>query len=90
MKFETTPSSKREPSHLSSSPPTSSFWPWLLVALALGAAVRIAAVALDDRWILGGDGVSYHFESIRLADGLGYTSAFGAVGEPTANHPLDG
>ena len=87
VKFETTSSSKPEPSHLSSSTAMSSFWPWLSVAVVLGAAVRITAVVLDDRWIMGGDGVSYHWESLRLADGLGYTSGLGDIGEPIAHHP---
>jgi 4-amino-4-deoxy-L-arabinose transferase-like glycosyltransferase len=56
-------------------------------AVALGAAIRLAYVAVDDRVFIGGDAFSYHFEALRLADGLGYTSSFGDVGAPIAHHP---
>ena len=63
------------------------FRPLLGATLALAATVRVVYVLVDDRVQPGGDGFSYHFEAIRLADGLGYTSAFGDVGQPIAHHP---
>lgn len=56
------------------------------IALAVGAAIRVAFVVTDERRI-GGDGFSYHYEALRLADGLGYTSSFFDVGAPIAHHP---
>lgn len=56
-------------------------------AVALGAAIRLAYVLTDDRWLIGGDAFTYHHEALRLADGLGYTSSFGDVGAPMAHHP---
>jgi len=55
--------------------------------VALAAAIRLAYVATDGRAWVGGDGLSYHFEALRLADGLGYTSGWGDVGAPIAHHP---
>jgi 4-amino-4-deoxy-L-arabinose transferase-like glycosyltransferase len=63
------------------------FRPLLGATVAIAAAVRVVYVLADDRALPAGDGFSYHFEAIRLADGLGYTSAFGDVGQPIAHHP---
>src|SRR5690606_26992720 len=63
------------------------FWPILAGIVAVGAAVRSAYIYTDDRLLIGGDGFDYHFSAIRLADGLGYTSAVGDVSAPTAHHP---
>jgi 4-amino-4-deoxy-L-arabinose transferase-like glycosyltransferase len=59
----------------------------LLLAILVGAFIRFGYVLADDRFLVGGDGFTYHLEALRLADGLGYTSAFGDVGAETANHP---
>jgi 4-amino-4-deoxy-L-arabinose transferase-like glycosyltransferase len=56
-------------------------------AVALGAAVRLTYVLTDERVVIGGDGFDYHASALRLADGHGYTSAFGDVGAPIAHHP---
>ncbi len=55
--------------------------------VALGAAVRLTYVLTDHRKLIGGDGYDYHLSALRLADGLGYTVAFGDLGAPTAHHP---
>ena len=61
---------------------------WMLGAVvALGAAVRLTYVLTDHRVQIGSDGYDYHYSALRLADGLGYTQAFGSVGAPTAHHP---
>ena len=61
---------------------------WLLGAVvALGAAVRLVYVLTDHRPLIGGDGYDYHLSALRLADGLGYTQAFGVQGSPIAHHP---
>src|SRR5215471_328626 len=59
----------------------------LFGAAALGAEVRLTYVLRDHRLLIGGDGYDYHFSALRLADGLGYTSAAGDVGAPYAHHP---
>jgi 4-amino-4-deoxy-L-arabinose transferase-like glycosyltransferase len=63
------------------------FLPVLGAIVALGAVVRFGYIYTDDRVIIGGDGFDYHFSAIRLADGLGYTSAVGDVSAPIAHHP---
>ncbi len=55
--------------------------------VGIAAAVRLRYVYTDRRWWVGGDGFDYHFSALRLADGLGYTSAFGDIGAQTAHHP---
>lgn len=57
-------------------------------AVVLAAAVRLFYVLRDARWIIGGDGFDYHLSSLRLADGLGYTSPWAQeLGRPYAQHP---
>ncbi|MCB1705010.1 MAG: glycosyltransferase family 39 protein [Halioglobus sp.] len=56
----------------------------------MGGLIRLLYVStflgLPDP-IIGGDGLAYHLESLRLANGLGYTSALIDVGAQTAHHP---
>jgi 4-amino-4-deoxy-L-arabinose transferase-like glycosyltransferase len=63
----------------------SRFWLGLVSAVAFGAVVRFAYLFNGAPTFVGGDGLDYHLSALRLADGLGYTSAFGD-GE-TAHHP---
>lgn len=56
-------------------------------AVALGAAIRFAYVLTDTRRLIGGDGLEYHFEALRFADGHPYTSMFVSAAAPTAYHP---
>ncbi|HXC50304.1 MAG TPA: glycosyltransferase family 39 protein [Candidatus Limnocylindrales bacterium] len=67
--------------------PDARFRVGVLAAVALGAAVRLTCVFTDGRPFVGGDGFSYSVEALRLADGLGYTSGWGDVGQPIAHHP---
>ena len=55
--------------------------------VGLGAAVRLLYVLTDHRPLIGGDGLAYRLDALRIADGQGYTSGFGNVGTPTAHHP---
>jgi 4-amino-4-deoxy-L-arabinose transferase-like glycosyltransferase len=53
----------------------------------LGAAIRFAYLfAGAPTWVLG-DGFDYHLRALRLADGLGHTSALGGGGVEVAQHP---
>lgn len=57
------------------------------VAVAIAASIRVVALVMADRSVVGGDGYAYHWEALRLADGLGYTSSVGDAGAPIAHHP---
>jgi 4-amino-4-deoxy-L-arabinose transferase-like glycosyltransferase len=59
----------------------------LTFAVAIAALIRFRYVLTDRRVLIGGDAYDYHLSALRLADGLGYTSAFGDVGRPIAHHP---
>ncbi|CAA0111787.1 Uncharacterised protein [Halioglobus japonicus] len=66
------------------------FGPALAASLIVGGLIRLLYIlivfgATDPA--LGGDGLSYHLEALRLADGLGYTSAMWDIGAQTAHHP---
>ena len=66
------------------------FGPALVVSLIAGGSIRLLYTLLvfgatDPK--LGGDGLSYHLEALRLAEGLGYTSAMWDIGAQTAHHP---
>ncbi len=66
------------------------FGPALAVSLAVGGLIRLLYILMvfgANDPTLGGDGLGYHLEALRLADGLGYTSAMWAVGAETAHHP---
>jgi 4-amino-4-deoxy-L-arabinose transferase-like glycosyltransferase len=63
------------------------FGPLLGLVVALAGVLRVLYIRIDDRLLPLGDGWSYHFEALRLADGLGYTSSAGDVGAPIAHHP---
>jgi 4-amino-4-deoxy-L-arabinose transferase-like glycosyltransferase len=63
------------------------FWVGIAGAVALGAAVRFVYLFHGAPRLAGGDGFAYHFDALRLADGLGYTSSMGNVGEEHAHHP---
>jgi 4-amino-4-deoxy-L-arabinose transferase-like glycosyltransferase len=65
----------------------SRFWFGIAAAVAAGAAVRFAYLFHGAPALVGGDGFDYHLSSLRLADGLGYTAAFGEVGAEYAHHP---
>ncbi len=62
----------------------------LVISLLVGAIIRLLYVfsffGRPDP-VIGGDGISYHLEALRLANGLGYTSAMWDVGAQTAHHP---
>jgi Dolichyl-phosphate-mannose-protein mannosyltransferase len=64
-------------------------WFWLAIALAvaLGAVVRFTYLFRGAPTLVLGDGFSYSLEALRIADGLGYTSAMGDVGAEFAHHP---
>jgi 4-amino-4-deoxy-L-arabinose transferase-like glycosyltransferase len=63
------------------------FWLAMAGAVALGATIRLAYLFHGaPAWVLG-DGFDYHLRALRLADGLGYTSALGKAGAETAQHP---
>lgn len=63
------------------------FFPSLIAATALAAAIRLYYVLTDDRWVIRGDGFDYFLSALRLADGGGYTRAWGQIGAPAAYHP---
>lgn len=63
------------------------FWLGVLSAVALGAVVRFVYLFHGAPTLVGGDGFGYHFEALRIADGLGYTSPIGDVGAEFAHHP---
>jgi 4-amino-4-deoxy-L-arabinose transferase-like glycosyltransferase len=66
------------------------FGPALIVSLVLGGLIRLIYISIIFGFndpVVGGDGLSYHLEALRLADGLGYTSALWDVGAQTAHHP---
>lgn len=66
------------------------FGPALAVSLTVGGLIRLVYVLSFGGLPyppIGGDGFSYHLEALRLADGLGYTSALWDVGAQTAHHP---
>lgn len=56
----------------------------IAVAVALGAAVRLAYVLTDERILIGGDGFVYHAQANQFADGLHFVSV---SGQPIAAHP---
>jgi 4-amino-4-deoxy-L-arabinose transferase-like glycosyltransferase len=63
------------------------FGPALGLATLLALAVRLAYVLTDDRTVVGGDGYWYHVVGLRLADGHGYTFAFGGPSRLFSAHP---
>tara|TARA_R110002049_G_scaffold177382_13_gene344553 strand:- start:340 stop:1677 length:1338 start_codon:yes stop_codon:yes gene_type:complete len=66
------------------------FGPALAISLIVGGSIRLLYILLvfgATDPMLDGDGLSYHLEALRLADGLGYTSAMWDVGAQTAHHP---
>jgi 4-amino-4-deoxy-L-arabinose transferase-like glycosyltransferase len=65
----------------------SRFWLGVVGAVALGAAIRFAYLFHGAPELVLGDGFDYHFRALRLADGLGYTAAFGEAGAEYAHHP---
>jgi Dolichyl-phosphate-mannose-protein mannosyltransferase len=67
--------------------PDAQFWLAILSAVGVGATVRITYLFHGAPALVLGDGFTYHFEALRIADGLGYTSAVGDVGAELAHHP---
>ena len=67
--------------------PDARFWLAVASATALGGAVRFAYLLHGAPELVLGDGFAYHFEALRIADSLGYTSAMGDVGAELAHHP---
>jgi hypothetical protein len=63
------------------------FWLDLAGAVAFGATVRFAYLFHGAPVSVHGDGWAYHVGALRLADGLGYTSAFRGVSVENAHHP---
>jgi hypothetical protein len=86
-RFETEVPPEQTPAQRS--PATADRWFWLGVgfAVTLGAVVRFAYLFRGAPALVVGDGFDYHASALRLADGLGYTSAFGDVGAENAHHP---
>jgi hypothetical protein len=67
--------------------PDTRFWLCMLGAVAVGSVVRFVYLFhAAPVWVMG-DGFDYHLQAHRIADGLGYTSAFGVQGQPYAHHP---
>lgn len=56
-------------------------------AVAFGAVVRFVYLFHGAPSMVRGDGYDYHLSALRLADGLGYTSALWDVGAQSAHHP---
>jgi 4-amino-4-deoxy-L-arabinose transferase-like glycosyltransferase len=63
------------------------FWAGVASAVALGAVIRFTYLFHVAPRLPLGDGLGYHLEALRIADGLGYTSPFGGTGEESAHHP---
>lgn len=64
--------------------PDSQFRLGLASAVAVGAIVRFVYLYRTAPALVLGDGYDYHLSALRLADGLGYTSAVGDVGAELA------
>jgi 4-amino-4-deoxy-L-arabinose transferase-like glycosyltransferase len=62
------------------------FWIAVAAAVALGAVVRFRYLAHGAPVWVHSDGSTYWGEALRIADGLGYTSPIGNVGEEWAHH----
>jgi Dolichyl-phosphate-mannose-protein mannosyltransferase len=60
------------------------FWVGVAGAVALGAAVRFTYLFHGAPEVVHSDGFLYHYEALRLADGLGYTAGGGVE---VATHP---
>lgn len=56
----------------------------ILSAVVVGAAVRSTYLFYAAPALVLNDGCTYHFEALRIAVGLGYTSAVGDVGAELA------
>jgi Dolichyl-phosphate-mannose-protein mannosyltransferase len=56
-------------------------------AMVVGAAIRFSYLFHGAPARVLGDGFDYHLSALRLADGLGYTSALGRGGDEVAQHP---
>jgi 4-amino-4-deoxy-L-arabinose transferase-like glycosyltransferase len=67
--------------------PDSKFWLGLAGAVTLGAVVRFLYLFHGAPRLVLGDGLDYHLQAERIADGLGYTAAIGPVGTEYAHHP---
>jgi 4-amino-4-deoxy-L-arabinose transferase-like glycosyltransferase len=65
----------------------SQFWLGLASAVALGAVVRFVYLFHGAPRLVRGDGLDYHLQAQRVADGLGYTAALGPEGTEYAHHP---
>jgi Dolichyl-phosphate-mannose-protein mannosyltransferase len=63
------------------------FWVGVAGAVVIGATVRFVYLFHAAPRFAGGDGFGFFLDSLRLADGLGYTGGLGNVGEETAHHP---
>jgi Dolichyl-phosphate-mannose-protein mannosyltransferase len=66
--------------------PDARFWFCMAGAVVLGAVVRFVYLFHGAPTRVGGDGLDYHLSALRLADGLGYTSALDP-GIEYAHHP---
>jgi hypothetical protein len=63
------------------------FWALIGLAVALGAAVRLAYLAFDNRTLPGGDGLLFHLGGTAWADGHPFTTQFVNAYSPTAEQP---
>jgi hypothetical protein len=77
----------REPAEPAVTRADARFWLGIVTAVALGAAVRFAYLFHGAPEMPHSDGFTYHYSALRLADGLGYTSAVGDVGAQLAHQP---
>jgi hypothetical protein len=68
-------------------PPNRPFWLGIAAAVVVGTVVRITYLLHGAPVVVLGDGFDYRLRALRLADGLGYTSALGRGGAETAHHP---
>jgi Dolichyl-phosphate-mannose-protein mannosyltransferase len=62
------------------------FWVAVASAVAVGAVVRFGYLDHGAPVLVHSDGGTYWAEAVRIADGLGYTSPIGNVGEEWAHH----
>jgi 4-amino-4-deoxy-L-arabinose transferase-like glycosyltransferase len=62
------------------------FWLSVGSAVAVGTVVRFTYLFHGAPALVHSDGFTYHHEALRIADGLGYTSPIGDLGEEWAHH----
>ena len=63
------------------------FWPSVALIAGLAAILRLVYILTDERLTIGFEGLYYQSSALRLADGLGYTTALGRTAVPSALRP---